>query len=85
MSVWKLEDAKNKFSEVVRRAMANEPQRVTRNGQEVAVVISAEEYRRLVAPEDLFTFLQNSPLADAIAAGEFELHRAPDFGRDVDL
>ncbi|HEX5723846.1 MAG TPA: type II toxin-antitoxin system Phd/YefM family antitoxin [Longimicrobiaceae bacterium] len=86
MKTWKLEDAKNRFSEVVRLALAHEPQRVTRNGRESVVVVSADDYERLVSPQDLFTFLQSSPLAEAIAAGEFELPERPrDLGRDIDL
>jgi antitoxin Phd len=44
---WKLQDAKARFSEVVRLANEAGPQRVTVNGQEKAVVLSAEDYRRL--------------------------------------
>lgn len=87
MNNWKLEDAKNRFSEVVRLALADQPQRVTRNGRDAVVVISAAEYDRLATPQDLFTFMQASPLARAIAAGEleFEIDRPHDFGRDIDL
>jgi antitoxin Phd len=87
MNTWKLEDAKNRFSEVVRLALADQPQRVTRNGREAVVVISAEEYARLAHPQNLFEFLQSSPLAEAIAAGEcdLELDRATDLPRDIDL
>jgi antitoxin Phd len=87
MHTWKLEDAKNRFSEVVRLALADQPQRVTRNGREAVVVISAEEYARLAHPQNLFEFLQASPLAEAVAAGEFELdlERPIDPPRDIDL
>jgi antitoxin Phd len=87
MNTWKLEDAKNRFSEVVRLALADQPQRVTRNGREAVVVISADEYARLAHPQNLFEFLQASPLAEAVAAGEFEIdfERATDPARDVDF
>ncbi|HYJ80920.1 MAG TPA: type II toxin-antitoxin system Phd/YefM family antitoxin [Longimicrobiaceae bacterium] len=86
MNSWKLEDAKNRFSEVVRRALGHEPQLVTRNGRDAVVVLSVEDYERLLEPEeDLFTFLQSSPLAEALAAGEIDLERPLDFGRDIDL
>jgi antitoxin Phd len=85
MNTWKLEDAKNRFSEVVRRALANEPQRVTRNGRDAVVVVSADEYERLTAPQDLVGFLQDSPLAKAFARGELDLDRPRDSGRDIDL
>lgn len=85
MKTWKLEDAKNQFSEVVRRALAHEPQRVTRSGRDAVVVISAEEYERLAAPRNLVDFLRDSPLADALAEGEPELDRPRDLGRDLSL
>lgn len=85
MHTWKLEDAKNRFSEVVRRAMAHEPQFVTRNGRDAVVVVSATDYERLTAPVPLLEFLQDSPLAEAIAAGDFQVERSRDEGRDVDF
>lgn len=42
--VWKLQDAKARFSEVVRRAQSEGPQRVTVHGKDAVVVMSAEEY-----------------------------------------
>ncbi|MFL5385073.1 MAG: type II toxin-antitoxin system Phd/YefM family antitoxin [Longimicrobiaceae bacterium] len=88
MKTWKLEDAKNRFSEVVRLALDDQPQRVTRNGRDAVVVISASEYERLAAPpQNLFEFLQASPLAKAIAEDgiDFEIERARDVPRDIDF
>lgn len=85
MRTWKLETAKNRFSEVVRRALGHEPQRITRNGRDAVVVVSAEDYERLVAPRNIVDFLRESPLADALAAGELELDRSGDTGRDIEL
>lgn len=83
MRVWKLEDAKNGFSEVVRRAEAHEPQLVTKHGREAVVVVNAEDYQRLLAPQGLVRFLRESPLAEVLAEGELDLAREPDAGRDV--
>ena len=44
---WQLQDAKNKFSELVDRAVEGEAQVVTRRGKRTAVLVSAEEYARL--------------------------------------
>jgi prevent-host-death family protein len=44
---WPLQDAKARFSEVVRRANADGPQIVTFRGVDRAVVVSAQDYRRL--------------------------------------
>ena len=83
MTKWKLEDAKNRFSEVVRRAHAEGPQMVTRHGRDAAVVLSVEQYRQLAEPGDLVEFLSKSPLADALSTGEMVIERASDLGRDV--
>ena len=83
MKAWKLEDAKNQFSEVVRRA-AHEPQLVTKNGRDAVVVMSVEAYERLVVPASLPEFLRDSPLAEALADG-LDLSRPSDGGREIDL
>jgi antitoxin Phd len=46
---WQLQDAKARFSEVVRKARAEGPQHVSVRGKAEAVVISAEEFERLSA------------------------------------
>jgi antitoxin Phd len=83
MTTWKLEDAKNRFSELVRRALAHEPQLVTRHGRDAVVVVSAEDFQRLTGSRNLLEFLRDSPFAEAIAAGELDLERPEDLGRDV--
>ncbi len=44
---WSLQDAKSRFSELVRRAGEEGPQHVTVHGREKVVVIATEEYARL--------------------------------------
>lgn len=46
-AVWTLQDAKNRFSAVVDAAACGGPQKVTRRGKWVSVVLSAEDYERL--------------------------------------
>ena len=46
--MWTLQDAKNRFSAVVDAALAGSPQEVTRRGQPAVVVLSTEDYRRLL-------------------------------------
>ncbi len=55
---WKLEDAKARFSELVRRAQTEGPQRVTVRGKDAVVVISAEELERLLPEEGRTPFVQ---------------------------
>ncbi|HEY3622635.1 MAG TPA: type II toxin-antitoxin system Phd/YefM family antitoxin [Roseiarcus sp.] len=45
---WPLQDAKNRFSEVVQRARREGPQTVTLRGERAAVVLSAADYDALV-------------------------------------
>jgi prevent-host-death family protein len=60
---WALQDAKNRFSEVVDRAMEDGPQLVTRHGREAVVVVSAAEYRKMTQPtESQLEIMQRSPL-----------------------
>jgi prevent-host-death family protein len=64
---WLLQDAKARFSELVRRVRTDGPQLVTVHGREVVVVISAEEFRRLKGNptgKALVDVLQASPLDD---------------------
>ncbi len=41
---WKLQDAKARFSEVVRRARAGDPQQVTVHGKDAVVVVDPERF-----------------------------------------
>jgi prevent-host-death family protein len=45
---WPLQDAKNRFSEVVKRARSEGPQTVTLRGERAAVVLSAADYDALM-------------------------------------
>jgi prevent-host-death family protein len=46
---WPLQDAKNRFSEVVQRARREGPQTVTLRGERAAIVLSASDYDALTA------------------------------------
>jgi prevent-host-death family protein len=79
---WQLQDAKNRLSEVVDRAMGGEPQIITRRGEEAVVVVSADEYRRLTKPAlSLVEFFRASPLVGV----DLNLTRDRSPGRDLDL
>lgn len=74
MRTWTLFDAKNKFSEVVNRALTEGPQAVTRRGKSAVIVVSTREFQRLVdtanaaspsaPPKDLWEFLRSLDLGD---------------------
>ena len=85
MARWKLEDAKNQFSKLV-RAARRQPQVVTRHGRDEVVVLSVKKYRELAGRElNLVDVISGSPLAEAFAAGELELRRSRDLPRDIEL
>ena len=81
---WNLQDAKARFSEVVRLAREKGPQHVTVHGKEAVVVVSASDYARLVpaaAQPSLHALLSRSPLAGL----EFEHASVRAKVRDVEL
>jgi antitoxin Phd len=49
---WSVQDAKNRFSEVV-EAARRKPQTVTKHGKPAVVVVAADEYERLRKLEQL--------------------------------
>lgn len=56
-------DAKNRLSELIAAAGRGNPQIITKNGVEAAVLVSYEDYRKLTAKRgSLVDFLLNSPL-----------------------
>lgn len=79
---WALQDAKARFSEVVRKAKTEGPQRITVHGREEVVIVSAEEFRRVKGQrtgQALVELLQESPLRDI----KFDRLRTRDRVRDV--
>ena len=82
MRTWKLQDAKAKFSEVVKEATTGEPQEVTLRGQSAVVVLSKETYDKLVKPKPSFIeFMRQSPLAKI----PINIERSTSLTRDTDL
>lgn len=80
---WQIQEAKQKFSEVVDRAIDEGPQTISRRGVEVAVVIALDEYRRLKGEhQDLRDFLldPNGPDLSVL-----DLERRKDLPRDIEL
>jgi antitoxin Phd len=81
MERWKLEDAKARFSEVVRLAGTEGPQLVTIRGKEAAVILAPEQYEQLLPKpkghQPLVRFLQGLGLSN------LNVEREPDTGRDI--
>jgi len=77
---WQVQDAKQRFSELIRTAHANGPQVVTRHGEEIAVVIDIAEYRRLKGETAEFKdYLRSGPEFD-----DLDLDRTAERPREID-
>jgi prevent-host-death family protein len=80
--VWSVAEAKAKFSEVIERAKMEGPQRVTKNGRDAVVVVSAAEWdRRDTSRRSLLDVLQKAQLED----GELVIERHPEPLREGSL
>lgn len=80
--VWQLQEAKNKFSQVVNEAVDKGPQVITRWGKEIVVILSREDYGRLKKSQiGVVEFFQNSPLVGV----ELDLERDKTHPREVTL
>lgn len=80
---WRLEEAKARFSEVVRRARAHGPQYVTVRGKPAVAVVDVAELERMLPPDPgavpLVQFLEG------LHVGALDLTRERDPGRDIEL
>jgi len=65
-SVWQIQDAKNKLSEVITRALTQGPQLITKHGEKTVVVVSYAEYDKMRKSQvKLSEFFRSSPLSGA--------------------
>ena len=81
---WQLQEAKNKFSRLVEKAQKDGPQIVTKHGREAVVVLSFEEYQKMVAPQcDLIEFFAKSPLKGVTI--DFSALRSKEMPRKVEI
>ncbi len=77
---WQIQEAKNKFSEVVDQAIKNGPQEITRHGKKTAVILSMKDYGNILS--------RNGTLADFFrksSLGDISLERIQDLPRSVEL
>lgn len=77
---WQLQEAKNRFSEVVRKAREDGPQVITVHGTDAVVVIAADQFRKLSKRKGTLTeFFRRSPLVGV----DLDLARSADGGRSL--
>ena len=78
---WQVQTAKQRFSELVERAVNEGPQIVTKHGRDTVVVLDIAEYRRLRGePMNFKEFLLSIPKGD-----DLEIERSKDPPREIDL
>ena len=82
MYVWKLETAKAKLSDLVRKAGEEGPQRITVRGKPAAVVLSEADYARLTAKPGDETWVDR---LRALGPIDVEFERDENGLRDLDL
>ena len=79
---WQLQEAKNKFSELVEKAIGEGPQIVTKHGEDSVAILSILDFRKLVGPKNsLVEFFAKSPFKGL----DLDSSRQKDLGRKVDL
>lgn len=77
---WQLQEAKQRFSEVVRRALTEGPQWVTRHGRRVVVVVAADEFEAAGRGTSFKEFLLSGPDME-----ELEIDRSAEPAPEVSL
>ena len=79
---WQIQEAKNKLSELVRKARSEGPQVITLHGRDAVVVLAASDFKSMVPQRgSLAEFLRKSPLCGV----DLDLRRGRDTGRHVAL
>jgi antitoxin Phd len=77
---WQMADAKNRFSELMNRALQEGPQRVRRR-KDAVIVLAEEEYERMAGTRPDFKEYLRCPAG----LDELDLSRNQSLGRDVPL
>jgi prevent-host-death family protein len=89
MVMWQVQEAKQRFSEVLRRAKDEGPQIITKHGEEIAVIVDMSEYRHCTGKKmDFDEFLVSGPAFSDELIEELEKvqqERSKDRGRDIDF
>ncbi|MCX6969563.1 MAG: type II toxin-antitoxin system Phd/YefM family antitoxin [Verrucomicrobia bacterium] len=76
---WQLQDAKNRFSEVVNLALSDGPQTITRHGRAAVVIVAAGQYARESGREKLSAVLRECPVKG------WKISRDKDTGRTLNF
>jgi prevent-host-death family protein len=77
--VWQVQEAKNRFSEVIERALTEGPQVVTRHGRPVVQVVAMEAAATKAMPVDdgFAEYLLHAPKVDGLPTPVRRSRRSP--------
>jgi len=82
MRQWQLQEAKAKFSEVVKLANKEGPQEITMRGQPTAILISLDDFKKISEKKpSLVSLMRSSPLVGI----NIDLQRDQSLTRDIKL
>lgn len=66
-NTWTVADARMDFCQILKEAVTNGPQRITKYGRTTAIIVSAEEWKRIAGRSgNLRDFLTESPLRASV-------------------
>jgi hypothetical protein len=97
METWTIQEAQRRLDAIIHQAGSCGPQRVAGPDGDV-FILSATDYTRLVTegsdfldeasepsgePMNFLEFMQRSPLAEAMRAGDIDVERYPDWPRGL--
>jgi prevent-host-death family protein len=79
---WQVQEAKAKFSQLIKEASSSGYQTITKNGEPVAYIVSKEEFDQYIKPKkNLLDVFDECPYPDV----DIEIERSKDTIRDIDL
>ncbi len=78
-AIWQLQEAKNRLSELVERAIRDGAQTITRHGRPVVVVVPAKDYHQLRPRKKTVDVLRECP------EHGLKVERLRDKARSLDL
>ncbi len=81
LNQWQLQEAKNKFSQVVKQAQQGKAQYITVHGKPAVVIVSIEDYQKLNHSHDSLSEALMMPLLEE----DLELSRDRDTGREINF
>jgi antitoxin Phd len=82
MKTWQMQEAKAKFSELIKNVVDKEPQLISVRGKPIVVVISFDKYKNLTSNKMNFVeLMRNSPLVGV----EIDVNRTLDKEREINL